>query len=115
MSNVLLPGQGLTPGNSITSPSGRYQLILQADGNLVLYDWWENHRATWASNTEGQAVSSAIMQTDGNFVIYGFPNAIWATATAGDNNAFLVLQDDGNLVMYQWIEKALWASNTEGQ
>jgi hypothetical protein len=115
MSNVLLPGQGLTPGNSITSPSGRYELILQSDGNLVVYDWFEAHRAIWASNTGGHAVSSATMQTDGNFVIYGFPNAIWASNTAGDNNAFLVLQDDGNLVIYRWIEEPLWASGTAGQ
>ncbi len=115
MSNVLLPGQGLTPGNSITSPSRRYELILQSDGNLVVYDWFEAHRAIWASNTAGHTVSSAIMQADGNFVIHGFPNAIWASNTAGDYKAFLVLQDDGNLVIYRWIEEPLWASGTAGQ
>jgi len=55
------------------------------------------------------------MQTDGNFVIYGFPNTIWASNTAGDYNAFLVLQDDGNLVIYRRIEQPLWASGTAGQ
>jgi hypothetical protein len=56
------------------------------------------------------------MQSDGNFVIYGFANnAIWATNTAGDHNAFLILQDDGNLVIYRWIEDAEWASGSQGQ
>jgi hypothetical protein len=112
MSDVLWPGQGLTPGQSLKSSSGRYELDLQRDGNLVIYDWWNNHNAIWASNTYGQAVSSANMQTDGNFVIYGFPNAIWATNTAGDFNAFLILQDDGNLVIYRWVEEVEWASGS---
>lgn len=65
MTNVLWPGQGLTPGTSLTSPGGRYELDLQADGNLVVYDWWFSHRAIWSSGTNGQPVSSANMQTDG--------------------------------------------------
>ncbi|MEC0180683.1 hypothetical protein P4H61_04120 [Paenibacillus peoriae] len=50
------------------------------------------------------------MQTDGNFVIYGYPNAIWATDTNGWGNAFLVVQDDGNVVIYG--TKAAWATGT---
>jgi hypothetical protein len=115
MSNTLISGQELTAGNSLTSPSGRYQLILQSDGNLVIYDLGEDNRATWSSRTNGQAVSKAVMQTDGNFVIYGpDANALWATNTSSINTAILTLQDDGNLVIYEWIEPELWNSGSGG-
>ncbi|NPC93636.1 lectin [Bacillus sp. WMMC1349] len=103
----LLPGQSLNSGESIQSPNGQYTLILQQDGNLVLYG---RGRALWSSGTHGRAVRFAIMQTDGNFVIYGYPSAIWATGTVGWNNAYLVLQNDGNLVIYG--QKAAWDTGT---
>ena len=86
-----LPSDGrLNPNDEVVSNNGRFQLLLQTDGNLVLYD----NKTTspvplWASNTAGQAVKNCIMQTDGNLVIYGFPNAIWASNTAGHPDSFL--------------------------
>ena len=46
-------------------------------------------------------VWDAIMQGDGNLVIYD-PRAhpLWASATAGNAGAWLVGQNDGNLVIY---------------
>ncbi len=41
---------------------------MQTDGNLVLY--WNGHGALWSSNTANTAGNRAIMQTDGNFVVY---------------------------------------------
>jgi hypothetical protein len=39
MSNTLFAGSSLTPpGGKLVSPSGRYELDMQADGNLVIYD-----------------------------------------------------------------------------
>jgi hypothetical protein len=44
----------------------------------------------------------AVMQTDGNFVIYDQSNAIWATGTQGKAlpEYRLAVQPDGNLVIY---------------
>jgi RHS repeat-associated protein len=43
----------------------------------------------------------AIMQTDGNFVLYNSSNsALWSTGTAGSNASSIFMQDDGNLVSY---------------
>ncbi|WP_068497020.1 lectin [Paenibacillus kribbensis] len=103
----LLPGQMLLKGQSLQSANGAYTLILQEDGNLVLYS---RGIALWSSKTNGRAVNYAVMQTDGNFVIYGYPNPIWATDTNGWGNAFLVVQDDGNVVIYG--TKAAWATGT---
>lgn len=95
---------------SITSSSGNCELILQTDGNLVLYS--AGRTALWATSTFGQTDSYAIQQTDGNFVLYGSGRALWASNTDGNEGATLVLQDDGNLVIYGASGGALWASNT---
>lgn len=111
---MLGPNGFLLQNDYLLSQSGRYQLILQSDGNLVLYDLGQGHRAIWASKTNGQAVSKAIMQSDGNLVIYGFPNAIWASGTNGKPNSILIAQNDGNVVIYE-PQVPVWATNTAGQ
>jgi hypothetical protein len=112
--SMLGPNGFLLQNDYLLSTSGRYQFILQQDGNLVLYDLGESHRAIWASNTNGRAVSKAIMQSDGNLVIYGFPDAIWASNTNGKPNSILVAQNDGNVVIYE-PQVPVWATNTPGQ
>jgi WD40 repeat protein len=109
----LLPAQGLMAGRSITSASGAYKFVMQADGNLVLYDSYD--QALWASKTNSHGnVWDVIMQTDGNLVIYDAHNhAIWASNTNGKPGASLTAQDDGNVVIYDTSNHPLWATNTE--
>jgi len=58
---------------------------------------------------------TAIMQTDGNFVVYyNGHGALWATGTNGNSGAYVVLQADGNLVVRRSNGTAAWASNTSG-
>jgi hypothetical protein len=104
----LMPNQMLVPGQSVTSQNGGYSLVMQPDGNLVLY---KGGKALWSSNTGGKAVSKAVMQCDGNLVVYGFPKALWESKTAGSPGAYLVVQDDGNTVIYK-PHVALWSSKT---
>ena len=110
---TLTTNQFLMKEDYLISGDGRHQLILQGDGNLVLYRL-SDHKAIWASGTNGQAASKAIMQQDGNFVIYGFPNAIWASGTNGKPNSFLVVQKNGNVVIYE-PTVPVWATNTNEQ
>jgi len=50
MPNILNPGISLGVNESITSDDGRFTLILQGDGNLVLYyDINNNPRALWST------------------------------------------------------------------
>lgn len=96
----------LVPGNNTT------KLIMQADGNLVLYRN-DNSVALWSTSTWGKPVTHAIMQSDGNFVLYdNSGKAYWATGTWTDPGSHITLQDDGNLVLYGPNGGALWASNT---
>jgi predicted esterase len=106
------PGEVLNPNQSITSANGRYTLIYQGDGNLVLYDN-SSGKALWASNTAGRPAGVCIMQGDGNLVIYTVTGEVlWASNTSGYPGSRLLLQNDGNVVIYRPDGKAAWATNT---
>jgi len=97
--------------NTIVSPGCYYRLILQVDGNIVLYTAY--NQIVWNSVTSGRgsAPFQLVMQGDGNLVLYDARGAaIWFTGTHG-TNPYLNLQTDGNLVIYS-TAGALWATNT---
>ncbi|QBD75425.1 lectin [Ktedonosporobacter rubrisoli] len=57
--------------------------IMQADGNLVIYD--PAGDPLWASGTNGYDDSYLIIQDDGNAVIYTpYGDPVWATGTNGE-------------------------------
>lgn len=108
--DTLNANQGLYPGQSLSSSNGRYVLVYQSDGNLVVYD---NGSATWASNTSGSSPGVAIMQGDGNFVVYdGVGAALFHTFTWDYGDSHVTMQDDGNLVVYSSSGQALWSIYT---
>jgi hypothetical protein len=112
VADTLNQNQQLTTGQRLSSNNGRVELIMQGDGNLVIYRRVFGH-PLWASNTNGRPATHAIMQTDGNFVVYAANNMpFWATGTDGHPGSRVVLQDDGNLVVYNPANQPLWASNT---
>jgi len=103
------PGDFLLPGQSRQSADGRFRLVYQVDGNLVLY---QGSNPLWASATYGTTPGFVAMQADGNFVVYDSTGAVWASNTWGHPRAFLVVQDDGNTVIYSTGSSPLWAANT---
>src|SRR4051812_17766788 len=98
--SILQPNESMVRGESISSKNGNYDLVMQDDGNLVLYRDSDD-LALWASGTNGAAVSQVIMQNDGNLVIYGYNAPLWASNTSGHPGSYLSVQDDGNVVIYQ--------------
>src|SRR5690349_6950644 len=46
---TLGPGENLPAWEALSSPSGKYTLLMQGDGDLVLYD--QRGHAVWASHT----------------------------------------------------------------
>ncbi len=110
---TLTANQQLDANQSLVSCNGDYNLIMQGDGNLVLY---QSGTALWASNTAGTAADEAIMQGDGNFVVYSSSgSALWATGTNGNSGAYLEVQNDGNVVIYSAAGAALWSTGTAGK
>lgn len=71
-----------------TQGSNAEHLVMQGDGNLVLYDQ-SGHVVFWATNTSGQPGTLASFQSDGNLVLYRNGRAIWASASHGTNTSGL--------------------------
>ena len=108
----LLGGEELLPNMKLVSKNGKHTMILQGDGNLVVYN--DEDHARWASDTQGQKITKCKMQKDGNLVMYLANNvATWSSNTHGNPGAYIVIQDNGNLVIFRKDNQTLWATNTE--
>jgi hypothetical protein len=104
--------------NGAWSQSASAWLILQADGNLVVYRKRDGV-ATWSSNTGGHPGAVMKMQKDGNLVIYAgvkpvnqLGPALWSSRTWNNPGAYSILQDDGNFVIYRADGTPAWDSHT---
>jgi hypothetical protein len=101
----LMPNETLARGRELRSADGRHRLLMQNDGNLVLY-WPEGPRWATGATSPGERL---VMQGDGNLVVYNAANvATWQSGTAGNPGSWLALQHDGNLVVYDAAGKARW-------
>jgi len=99
---------------------GKSRLLMQADGNLVLYD--ENLHARWATgklcSSGGSYCNNATFQADGNWVVYrgtvSSAPVVWASNTCCHTLGTwsLYIQADGNIVIYDEKLVARWATNT---
>lgn len=115
-STLTSPGV-LNPGMALVSPSQRYALVHQNNGDLVI----SNLRSglnVWRSYTSGYLSKpfQLVMQSDSNLVLYdNNKKAIWGSWQVLSPATFVLsMQDDGNLVVYDSNKTALWASHTYG-
>lgn len=104
VSPLLLSGQVLKPGQYRRSQNGVYTLLMQADGNAVLY---KGRTALWGTMTNRKG-SVLYMRPDGNLVVVYGRTVVWASNTVGSTNAKLAVQNDSNLVMYNIRNKPVW-------
>jgi len=114
---------------------GAQKLVLGNDGNLVMYRTTSGTGPIWFSGWDsgrpldptrgnvllpgmqlstGQAIYSpsrrygAVVQADGNFVVYAPGNRpLWNARTSGPNHR-LIMQPDGNLVVYTLGSRPFW-------
>ena len=111
-SRELWKGNGLDdplsmrPGDVIHSPNGSKRLVLQRDGNLVVY---RGTTPLWSTRTHNNPGAFLVSQFDGNFVLYsaaGKPlwntGSRWVNGSSGNEGYQLMIQNDGNLVNYHW-------------
>jgi hypothetical protein len=91
----LLPGERIQNNQQIISPNGKYKLVMQTDGSLVLYRSVDGS-VRYRMEKYG---SYAIMQSDGNFVEYNSNNApLWASNTGGKcDSCWVQMMDNGDL------------------
>jgi PQQ-like domain len=108
--SVLKPGGRLDPGESLRSRGGRHRLVMQRDGNLVLYS---RGKAAWSSQTEGLRGARAVMRRNGDLVVRAGQAPRFVTGSGGHRGARLRLQRDGNAVVYSARGRALWNSDED--
>lgn len=105
----LAGGLTLLAGQEVVTTKTR--LVMQSDGNLVLYS--SNGTALWATGTSGQGGAKAIFQSDGNLVVYtDAGSALWSSGTQNQGAYKLALQSDMNMVIYNNSNVALWSTGT---
>ncbi|GAB2878186.1 hypothetical protein GCM10027277_54550 [Pseudoduganella ginsengisoli] len=98
--------------SGIKSCNGLYTLQVNADGYMALYN---GQNAIWYTNTGGNTLAYAAMQSDGNFVLYkslqqtGPQAALWNTETWDYPQSYLRIADDGNLIVYTSTGLPLWS------
>jgi hypothetical protein len=131
-------GQVIEQGDAIQSGDGCTELRFTFDGNFYNrlefrsisgnpacgYPNWDSYndfewqgRGTGIHQGQfeprGYRAARAVMQEDGNFVIYDTeqnpPVPLWATNTHGNPGAYLSVQGDGNLVVYSASNGVLWS------
>jgi hypothetical protein len=111
-------GRSNSADDTVTASNKAFQLVMQRDGNLVVYQLdAQGERAvpTWASNTTGNAGAQARLQDDGNLVVYrpDGTTPVWASNTANRRGANLQLGDDGALALYLAGE-VVWTARGSG-
>jgi hypothetical protein len=113
------PNRALYNGDVLTSPGGNYKLDMQSDCNLVIYTRkvpWQGRNyvfnlfrilgqtyppdAIADTNTRWRSAECrAVMQSDGNFVIYDYAGRVMAATGTNVPWSVLRMQADGNLVI----------------
>lgn len=98
--DTLYPGETLYQNQGLPSYDDGYDLIMQPDGNLVLYKL-NPTQAVWSTGTAGHPGARLVMQNDGNLVVYDTNNApLWSTSTyrANTRNQLIVLPN-GDIIV----------------
>ena len=92
--NILFTGSQLNAADKLVSNNGRWELVYQEDGNLVLFDQGE---ADWDTQTEGEAPGRVTVENYGELIVYDEEGKqVWSTDTLGKVGPHnrLVLQED---------------------
>lgn len=116
-----LPVQ-LNVGEKLQNENGTHKLVMEANGNLVLYALMENdyEKNVWASNTYTDDIENnpyhLVFDDDGHLVIEGQDGLQkWISTNNGESTGpyRLILQTDGNLVVYDVNDMPVWATNSD--
>jgi surface antigen len=107
--NRLYAGEKMVSGRQVYASNGAYRLVMQSDGNLVLY---KGSTATWSTKTSGSG-NYAVVQSDGNFVVYSSGGtARWSSKTSGWSGPVLGVSGNGRVDLR---ENFTWNGSTKSK
>jgi hypothetical protein len=109
----LPPNQTLTPGQYLQSENGRFRLILQSDGNLVMKEgeavvWTADNKQPYSLTLHPKKMREPLQFVISNngFLYDPSRRRLWIAESTHSldkslwYNTYMTLQDDGNLVIY---------------
>ncbi|HEY3458138.1 MAG TPA: choice-of-anchor D domain-containing protein [Bryobacteraceae bacterium] len=104
---------GFTLAQDTSFNFGSLSLVMQGDGNLVLYR--QDGTAIWNTGTYGQDCGTnqcfAVFQGDGNLVVYNGSKPLWNSGTYGHPSAQLVFSGQApQLEIIDGNQSILWTS-----
>ncbi|WP_083454196.1 hypothetical protein [Pseudomonas sp. P97.38] len=112
-SPLLPPNQTMSPGQYLQSPNGKFRLVLQADGNLIIKDdetvvWVADSRQPHSATLYPKRMREPLQFVIANsgFLYNPSKRRLWIAESTHSRdkslwyNACLAMQDDGNLVIY---------------
>lgn len=107
-------------GQLVVASSG--QLQLSTDNGVAWTSGWTgtSYISAGTTLTANQTIHDttgyiqAVMQGDGNFVVYINKKPRWSTKTGSLKGGKMILQSDGNLVLYSTAGRAYWSTRTSG-
>ncbi len=109
----LAPRQSLVKDRKYFASSGAHYLVLQPDGNLVVYN--SANKKVWGLDQAVPNVKAAAMKVepDGNFVAYGPGNKyLWSAVTKNpDPRAWVDLTPSGALQLVSDRQGVMWSSD----
>jgi hypothetical protein len=110
--DTLIVNQSMKPNQHLTSANGKYRLVFQPDGNLVLQRQTD-HTQLWASDTAKKNGKRLVLGSDGNLRLetHGKTPA-WTSDTGSSRVNRLTVHDDGNVAMYDTANKQIWSTGT---
>jgi hypothetical protein len=122
-SSVLPPNQTMSVGQFLQSENGRFRLMLQSDGNLVLKDgeaiiWIADANQPYSATLHPKKMREPLQFVISNsgFLYDPSRRRLWIAESTHSTdkslwyNTYMTVQDDGNLVIYDQRTGALrWA------
>ncbi|GAA1968070.1 hypothetical protein GCM10009738_50500 [Kitasatospora viridis] len=109
----MAPGQMLEAGGTLSSSTALFGMGGNGDLTVSVLTGGGHSQWIWHTNTQGNSGAYAVMQRDGNLVVYtaaGPP--LWGSGTNGQPGNSLTVQDDGNVVVRQASGTPVWHTAT---
>ncbi|KAI9343173.1 hypothetical protein BDR26DRAFT_858672 [Obelidium mucronatum] len=115
----LKPFEMIRPCSKLSNPSRTSSLIVQPDGNIVVYTVWYSTSCNWGKGcvspvwwTGSNKSGYVVRLLEGKFIVThesDARNVVWE-ASSKQVGTSLCMQNDGNLVLYDAADKPLWCS-----